>query len=109
MTVNVRIKPDGKFVFTGNIEKDPSDVIDLVVDYTQYFKTDAITSAAAVGTNVDIDSVSETDNVVTIILSGGTTNDFFNGTEIVGAKVKVTVSSATRTLERTIIVNIKEL
>lgn len=107
--INVRITPAGKFVFTGNIEKDPNDVVDLIVDYTQYFKTDNITTAVAVGTDVTIDSVSETDNIVTVFISGGTTTDVFNGREIVGAKVKITVSSPTRTLERTIIVHIKEL
>ena len=95
MTINVRIKPDGDFL-PRRLDKDPADVIDVVVDFSQYFKTDAITTATVEGTNVTIDSSSETDNVVTFFMSGGS-----NGTN---GKIKLTVSSATRTLERTLLV-----
>lgn len=95
MTINVRIKPNGEFL-PSIIEKDPEDVVDVVVDYTQYFKTDDITTITVVGTNVTIDSSSELDNIVTIFISEGT-----NGTN---GEIKITVSSATRTLERTILV-----
>lgn len=105
--INVRVKPDGEFLFAGNIEKDPSDVIDLVVDYTQYFKTDAITSIAVVGTNVTIDSSSETDNIVTIFMSGGEGADSFFDRKP-NASIKITVSSATRTLERTLTLRVYE-
>lgn len=99
--INVRIAPSGDFVFTGNKEKDPADVVDLVVDYTQYFKTDAITTTTVTGTNLTIDSSSETDNIVTIFISGGTATDVFNSTRR-SARVIITTSSATRTLKRTI-------
>lgn len=107
--INIRIKPSGEFVFTGRIEKDPADVVDLVVDYTQYFMTDNITSITVTGKNVTIDSSSETDNVVTIFISGGTTTDIFDRNDILTATVKIKTSSATRTLERTIPIQIKEL
>jgi hypothetical protein len=97
MTINVRIKPDGEFL-PNSIQKDPSDVIDVVVDYSQYFKTDDITTTTVTGTNVTIDSSAEAANVVTIFISAGT-----NGTD---GEIKITTSSATRTLERTIIVEV---
>jgi len=108
MTINVRVKPDGKFVYQ-RLTKDPEDVVDLVVDFTQYFKTDSITTTAAVGTNITVDSVSETANIVTVFLSGGTTSPIGNGFTQQGARVKITVSSATRTLERTVMLDIREL
>jgi hypothetical protein len=95
MTINVRIRPDGEFVPV-KVEKDPTDVIDLVVDYSQYFKTDDITTTTVTGQSVTIDSSAEAANVVTIWISAGT-----NGTN---GEVKIVTSSATRTLERTIIV-----
>jgi hypothetical protein len=95
MTINVRIRPDGEFV-PAQVEKDPTDVIDLVVDYSQYFKTDDITTTTVTGQSVTIDSSAEAANVVTIWISAGT-----NGTN---GEVKIVTSSATRTLERTIIV-----
>lgn len=103
--INVRVKPGGEFVFTGDITKDPADVVDLIVDYTQYFKTDTITSVTVVGTNVTIDSSAVASNIVTIFISGGTTS-LETTHRLRNAKVKITVSSATRTLERTVIVKV---
>lgn len=99
MTINVRIKPDGDFL-PKRIEKDSADVIDVVVDYTQYFKTDDITTITVVGTNITIDSSVELDNIVTLFMSEGN-----NGTR---GKIVIKVESATRTLERTIIVNVED-
>ena len=99
MTINVRIKPDGDFL-PRRIEKDPADVIDVVVDYSQYFKTDPITTFTVTGTNLTIDSSSETDNIITFFMSAGT-----NRTR---AEVALKVESATRTLERTIIVLVED-
>ena len=104
MTINIRVKPDGNFVFTGNIVKDPADVVDLVVDYTQYFKTDTITSIAVVGTNITIDSSAVASNIVTIFVSAGNAAETFSIAN--SAKVKITVDSATRTLERTVPIRI---
>jgi hypothetical protein len=98
VTINVRIKPDGNFL-PDTIEKDPADVVDVVIDYTQYFKTDTITTVTVVGTNVTIDSDSLSANVVTLFISGG--SDGTNG------EIKLTVSSATVTIERTLIVRIE--
>jgi len=42
MTIDVRIKPDGDFL-PQRIKKDPADVVDVVIDYTQYFKTNTLT------------------------------------------------------------------
>ena len=99
MTINVRIKPDGDFL-PRRIEKDPADVIDVVVDYSQYFKTDPIVTFTVTGTNLTIDSSSETDNIITLFMSEGT-----NRTR---AEVALKVESATRTLERTIIVLVED-
>jgi len=102
--INVRVKPDGEFVFIRTIEKDPADVVDLIVDYTQYFKTDTINSITVVGTNITIDSSVQASNIATIFVSGGSTTEFNQVSS--AAKVKITVSSATRTLERTIPIRI---
>lgn len=98
MTINVRIKPDGEFVLIP-IEKDPTDVIDIVVDYSQYFKTDAITTTVVTGESITIDSSVEADNIVTIFISEGS-----NGTD---GRIKIVVSSTTVTLERTLIVKVE--
>ena len=98
MTINVRIKPDGTFVPVA-IEKDPTDVIDIVVDYTQYFKTDTITTATVTGEEITIDSSAVASNIVTIWISAGSANT--------QGEIKIIVSSSTRTLERTLIVKVE--
>ena len=100
--INVRIAPSGDFVFSGNKEKDPADVVDVVVDYTQYFKTDDITSITVTGTNLTIDSSAEADNIVTIFISGGTITDTFGDARRSTGQIVITTSSATRTLKRRI-------
>lgn len=100
MTINVRIKPDGNFVPV-DIDKDPTDVIDIVVDYTQYFKTDTIDTITVTGTNITIDSSALSNNVVTIFISAGN-----NGTD---GEIKLITSSPTRTIERTLIVKVENL
>lgn len=106
--INVRIKPNGDFAFTGNIEKDPADVIDLIVDYTQYFKTDTITTITVTGTNIDIDSSAVASNIVTIFVSGGSAGSRLDGANKNDALVKIKTSSATRTLERTIVIRVTD-
>ena len=100
MTINIRIKPDGNFL-PSRIDKDPTDVIDITIDYSQYFKTDDITTTTVVGTNITIDSSAEAANIVTIFISEGQ-----NGTD---GEMKITVSSATVTLERTLRVVVENL
>lgn len=97
MTINILVKPDGEFLYN-NIQKDPEDIIDLVVDYTQYFKSDDIATISVTGTNITIDSSSELDNVLTIFISAGTDG--------VRAEIKIKVDTATRTLERTLLVKV---
>lgn len=96
--INIRITPSGDFI-PDNIVKDPADVVDVIVDFSQYFKTDTITTATVVGTNVTIDSSALASNTVTIFISAGT-----DGTD---GEIKITVSSATRTLERSTIVKVE--
>jgi len=100
MTINVRIKPDGTFL-PNRFNKDPADVIDITIDYSQYFKLDDITTITVVGTNITVDSSAEVNNIVTLFISGGS-----NGTN---AEIKLTVDSATRTLERTLFVEVEDL
>jgi len=97
--INIRIKPDGDFL-PNTIFKDPADVLDVIVDYSQFFKTDDITTIALVGTNVTIDSSAESANIVTLFMSAGQDG--------VDATIKITVSSPTRTLERTIFVKVED-
>ncbi len=99
MTINVRIKPDGSFL-PMLIQKDPVDVIRVTIDYAQYFKLEAITSFTIVGTNLDIDSSSETDNIITLFMSGGTRET--------PGRIKIKASSATQTIDRSLIVRIVE-
>jgi len=108
VTINVRVKPSGEFTFVGDLEKDPEDVVDLIVDYTQYYKTDSITTITVTGTNITIDSSSETDNILTIFISGGTTSNLIGDLSRRRAKVKIKTQSATRTLERTVLIKILE-
>ena len=68
--INVLVKPDGEFLHN-DISVDPSDIVDLVVNYAPYFKSDNITTITVTGTSITIDSSSETDNVLTIFLSTG--------------------------------------
>ena len=98
--IKLWVKPDGDILYRGRIEKDPADVVDLIVDYTQYFKTDTITSITVTGTNIDIDSSAVASNIVTIFVSGGSNNDTLGSSS--NAEVKIKASSTTRTIERTI-------
>jgi hypothetical protein len=99
MTIDVRIKPDGDFL-PQRIKKDPADVVDVVIDYTQYFKTGTLTGVTTETQNIDVDSSSLTDNVLTLFISGGT-----NG---VNGRIKLTASTSTVTIERTIIVQVED-
>lgn len=96
--MSIKVKPDGDFVFTGDIEKDPSDVIDLVIDYAPFFKTDTIGTITVTGTNITVDSSSVASNVVTVWVSAGTDG--------VDGEVKLNVVTSTRTLERTLVIKV---
>ena len=96
--INYRVKPNGDILGEG--ELDPSDVVDLVINYTQYYKSDAITTITVTGTNITIDSSSETDNVVTIFVSSALVDTI--------AEVKIKAESATRTLERTLFIRVEQ-
>ncbi len=87
-----------------SIDKDPSDVIDVEVDFTQLLQADAIDTATITVSGVTKDSQSVSGNVVTVWISGGTA----------GAKgtvtIKVTTTNATpRTFERSFNVNVVDL
>ena len=96
--INFRISPSGE-VLHNNASVDPSDVIDLVVNYTQFYKSDTITTITVTGTNVTIDSSAVASNVVTIWISSAVVDC---------AEVKIKTESATRTIERTLFIPVKE-
>ena len=96
--INFRISPNGE-VLHNNASVDPSDVIDLVVNYTQFYKSDTITTITVTGTNVTIDSSAVTSNVVTIWISSAVVDC---------AEVKIKTESVTRTIERTLFIPVKE-
>jgi hypothetical protein len=81
--------------------KDPTDVLDYVMDFTPLLQTDTISTHTVTVTNVTLDSSSVTNNVVTMYLSGGTA----------GTTAKVTVKIVTtnsRTYERSFKIKIED-
>lgn len=83
--------------------KDPSDVIDYTLDYTQLLQSDGIASIAVVGTNVTIDSSSFSGKVVTIFVSGGTKG----ATGVVQTTI-ITTNATPRTFERSFRISVEE-
>ena len=82
--------------------KDPSDVIDVKMDFGPILASDTISAATVSGTNITIDSTSTAGSAVTSFISGG-----FNGTE---GELRFNISTTGgRVFERTIIVDVKEL
>lgn len=93
----MRWQPDLEF------KKDPSDVIDFVLNFTPLLQGDTVNTATVSGENITVD-YSVSGNNVTIFVSGGVAGTV--------AKVKTTVvtSNATpRTFERSFKVRIENL
>lgn len=91
--------------WTKNLElcKDPSDVLDYLLDYTQLLQSDGIASITVTGENITIDSSSFSGKVVTIFVSGGN-----NGNIAVVTTKIVTTNVTPRTFERSFRVRIEE-
>lgn len=83
--------------------KDPADVLDYTLDYTQLLQSDGIASITVTGENLTIDSSSFSGKVVTIFVSGG--ND--GNTGIVKTKI-VTTNATPRTYERSFRIKIDD-
>lgn len=99
-TFVIKIKPDGDIPF-GDLYKDPSDVVDFDVDWSQFLQANTISSIVVAGTDITVDSSSYSGNVVSFTLSAGT-----DGTT---AKVVVKVVASSLTFERTIYIKVKNL
>lgn len=99
-TFVIKIKPDGDIPF-GDLYKDPSDVVDFDVDWSQFLQANTISSIVVAGTDITVDSSSYSGNVVSFTLSDGT-----DGTT---AKVVVKVVTSSLTFERTIYIKVKNL
>jgi hypothetical protein len=86
------------------VRKDPADVVDYTIDFNPLLKTDTISTATVVGTNITVDSSSVAGNVVTIFLSGGV-----NCTEATVTTTIVTTNATPRTYERSFTVEVVDL
>ena len=84
--------------------KDPSDVIDYILDFSKLLQADAISTATVTGTNITIDSSAVSGNIVTIFVSGGT-----NCTLGTIKTTIVTTNSTPRTIERSFKVKVIDL
>lgn len=91
-----------KWTRTLELCKDPADVIDYVVDWTQLLQSDGISTITIVGTNITIDSSSFSGKVVTIFVSGGV-----NGNTGIIKMTIVTTNSTPRTYERSFRVRVE--
>jgi len=101
-TITIKIPPalvDLKF----SSSKDPSDVFDYDMDFTQLLQSDGIASITVTGENLTIDSSSFSGKVVTFFVSGGT--DGNKG--VVTVKI-VTTNATPRTYERSFKVDVRE-
>ena len=85
-----------------SVRKDPSDIIDIQLDFSPQIKSTSISTLSVNGTNLTIDSSSESSGVATARVSGGT-----NGTEG-EVRYTATMSDGTR-LERTVLVDVQNL
>lgn len=88
-----------------NIEfcKDPADVLDYILDYTQLLQSDGIASVTVTGENITIDSSSFSGKVVTIFISGGQDGNI----GVVTTKI-VTTNATPRTFERSFRIRVEE-
>ena len=85
------------------VTKDPSDVVDYVIDFKQLLQADTISTATVTGTGITIDSSSVSSNVVTIWASGGTSGST--------ATIKITIvttNATPRTFERSFKVKLEQ-
>lgn len=83
--------------------KDPADVLDYILDYTQLLQSDGIASITVTAENLTIDSSSFSGKVVTIFVSGG--NDGNIG--VVTTKI-VTTNATPRTFERSFRIRVED-
>ncbi len=83
--------------------KDPADVVDYKLDYTQLLQSDGIASITVTGENLTIDSSSFSGKVVTIFVSGGT-----NGSLGIVKTTIITTNTTPRTFERSFRIKIEE-
>lgn len=84
--------------------KDPSDVVDYILDFTSLLQKDVISTATVTATKVTIDSTTKSGNKVTIFVSGGTNGN----TGVVTAKI-VTTNSTPRTFERSFKIRVEDI
>jgi len=101
-TITIKIPPalvDLKF----SSSKDPSDVFDYDMDFTQLLQSDGIASITVNGENITIDSSSFSGKVVTFFVSGGTDGNI----GVVTVKI-VTTNATPRTYERSFKVDVRE-
>jgi len=101
-TITIKIPPslvDLRF----SSSKDPSDVFDYDMDFTQLLQSDGIASVTVTAKNLTIDSSSFSGKVVTFFVSGGTDGQI----GIVTTKI-VTTNTTPRTFERSFKIEIKE-
>jgi hypothetical protein len=92
-----------KWTKTLQVCKDPSDVVDYILDFTQLLQADTISTATVTATEVTVDSSSVSGNKVTIFVSGG--NDGRTG--VVTTKI-VTTNSTPRTFERSFRIKVED-
>ena len=86
------------------VEKDPADVVDYPMDFTQLLQSDTISTATVTADNVTIDSSAIVGNVVTAWVSGGT------DCTIATVTVKIVTANATpRTFERSFKIKVRNL
>ena len=91
-----------KWTRTLEVCKDPADVIDYIVDWTQLLQSDGISTATVKGTNITIDSSSFTGKVLTIFVSAG-----IDGNIGIVKMTIVTTNATPRTYERSFRVRIE--
>ena len=101
-TITIKIPPalvDLKF----NSSKDPADVFDYDMDFTQLLQSDGIASITVTGENITIDSSSFSGKVVTFFVSGGEDGNI----GVITVKI-VTTNATPRTYERSFKVKIED-
>ena len=90
-------------IFKGDDAKDPSDVVDYTIDFGPMLQNDAISTVTATGTNITIDSSSNSGNVITVWTSTATA-----GT-IATVKLTIVTTNATpRTFVRSFKIEVRD-
>jgi ribosomal protein S28E/S33 len=86
------------------IKKDPSDVIEVTLNFAPFLGADTIDTATCTSDDVDVDSSSVSGNVVTVWLSGGSAGS------VATVKTTIVTTNATpRTIQRSFDVKIEDL